>query len=293
MGRRACRQRFSVHENFAYGERMRNLAPDNNQIPIPTRVSAYNPTWERLCPKCSSQFLSSESKNFCCNDMLRRTILPLRPLPLILQNLYIANPDNFSHNSHQYNSLFTFTILGYMGGVVRLLHPHAFAVNGRAYHQVYSASAKGYPTNWFVYDADARDDIVNQRSLNQKIVNLIKCELAAVNPFVEGLRQLYNVNYPRARLIIQQPTNNAKVAACTIVHSTAVIQERSVHIWHVGEENPTYISILDENYEALQYPLFFPQGEIGWRMYWIDPEHSTQQKISQVDYYHYRIMSET
>ncbi|RIB14480.1 hypothetical protein C2G38_2195050 [Gigaspora rosea] len=213
--------------------------------------------------------------------MLRRTILPLRPLPLILQNLYIANPDNFSHNSHQYNSLFTFTILGYMGGVVRLLHPHAFAVNGRAYHQVYSASAKGYPTNWFVYDADARDDIVNQRSLNQKIVNLIKCELAAVNPFVEGLRQLYNVNYPRARLIIQQPTNNAKVAACTIVHSTAVIQERSVHIWHVGEENPTYISILDENYEALQYPLFFPQGEIGWRMYWIDPEHSTQQKISQ------------
>ncbi|KAF0552567.1 ATP-dependent DNA helicase pif1 [Gigaspora margarita] len=270
-----------MHENFAYGESMHNLEPDNNEIPIPTYssrqqwwekltnlynnscVRAYNPTWERLCPKCGSQLLLSESKNFCCNDILRRTILPLRPLPLILQNLYLANPDNFSHNSHQYNSLFTFTILG----VVRLPHPHVFAINGRAYHQVYPANVKGYPANWFVYDADVRDDVVNQRRLNQKIVNLIKHELTAVNPFVEGLRQLYNVDYPQARLIIQQPTNNAKVAACTIVHSTAVIQERYVHIWRVGEENPTYISILDENYEALQYPLFFPHGEIGWRMY--------------------------
>ncbi|KAF0336086.1 hypothetical protein F8M41_016656 [Gigaspora margarita] len=153
-----------------------------------------------------------------------------RPLPLILQNLYLASPDNFSHNSHQYNSLFTFTILGYTGSVVHLLHPHAFAINGRAYHQVYSANAKG---------------------LNQKIVNLIKHKLTAVNLFVEGLRQLYDVDYPQAHLIIRQLTNNAEVAACTIVHSTAVIQERCVHIWHVGKENPTYISILDENYEAL------------------------------------------
>ncbi|KAF0449904.1 hypothetical protein F8M41_002303 [Gigaspora margarita] len=157
--------------------------------------------------------------------MLQCTILSLRPLPLILQNLYIANPDNFSHNSHQYNSLFTFTILGYTGSVVCLLHPHAFAINDHAYYQVYSANVKGYPTNWFVYDADVQDDVVKQCRLNQKIVNLIKCKLTAINPFVEGLCQLYNVNYTQACLIIQQPTNNAEVAACTIIQLTAVIQE--------------------------------------------------------------------
>ncbi|CAG8459518.1 25492_t:CDS:2 [Gigaspora rosea] len=132
------------------------------------------------------------AKKFCCNDMLRCTILPLRLLPLTLQNLYMTNPNNFSHNSRQYNSLFSFTVLGYMGGIVHLPHLHAFAVNGRAYHQVYPANAKGYPTIWFVYDAD-----------------------------------------------------------------------RCVHIWRIGEENPTYINILDENYDALQYLLFFPRGEIA------------------------------
>jgi hypothetical protein len=35
--------------------------------------------------------------------------------------------------------------LGYTGGVVRLPHPHAFAINGHAYHQIHSADTKGYP----------------------------------------------------------------------------------------------------------------------------------------------------
>ncbi|KAF0524824.1 ATP-dependent DNA helicase pif1 [Gigaspora margarita] len=231
MGRPTRHQQFNKYENFTNGKRLRNLALNNSKISITTYnnrlywwetlsnicenscVNVYNPTWERICPQCGSQLLPSEPKNFCCNDMLRCTILSLRPLPLTLQNLYITNPNNFSHNSRQYNSLFSFTILGYTGRVVHLPHLHAFAINGHAYHQIYPANAKGYPTN---------------------------C-----------LYRLYDVDYSQARLIIQQPTNNAEVAACTIVHSTAVIQERCVQIWRVGEENPAYINILDKNYEAL------------------------------------------
>ncbi|CAG8533214.1 16447_t:CDS:2, partial [Dentiscutata heterogama] len=271
----ARRRQFSERENFTNNERVRNLALSDSEIPTATynnrqnwwetlsnlcnncRINTYNPTWKRLCPECGSQLLSSEPKNFCCNNMLRRTIPPLHPLPLTLQNLYNSDPDNFCHNSRQYNSLFSFTVFGYMGGVVRLPHPHAFAINGRAYHQVYPANAKGYPTNWFVYDAEARNCVANQRKLDQEIVKLIEQELATVNPFVRGLYQLYDVDYPQARLIIQQPTNNAEVAACTIIHSTAVIRERHVQIWRV------------------------------------DPKNSKLQKISQVDYYRYRIMSET
>ncbi|CAG8542812.1 5408_t:CDS:2, partial [Cetraspora pellucida] len=113
--------------------------------------------------------------------------------------------------------------LGYTGGVVRLPHPHAFTINGRAYHQ---------------------------RGLDEEVIDLIEQELAAVNPFVQ------------TRLIIQQSTNNTEIAACTIVHSTARVQERCVQIWHVGKEKPDYINILNENYETLQYPLFFPHSEI-------------------------------
>ncbi|CAG8513460.1 22701_t:CDS:2 [Gigaspora margarita] len=151
---------------------------------------------EMIMPSVQFAASSIRAKKFSCNNMLQRTILPLCPLPLTLQNLYMTNPSNFSHNSCQYNSLFSFTILGYTGGVVHLPHPHAFAINGRAYHQ-----------------------------------------------------------------------------------------EQCVQIWRVGEKNPAYINILDESYEALQYPLFFPCSEI-------DFEHSNRQKISQVDYYRYRIISE-
>ncbi|CAG8658269.1 17915_t:CDS:2, partial [Gigaspora rosea] len=222
-----------------------------------------------------------------------RYILPLRPLPPVLQNIYVSNDAaNFGHFSHQYNSLFSFTTIGYTGGIVNL-HPHAFTVNGCAYHQIHSANTEGYPVNWFVYDADARNNIISQCALNQNIVNRIEQELEAINPFIQGLYQLRNVNYPQARLIIQHPTANTEIAACTIVHSTAIMQERCVQIWRINESKSEYINILNENYEALQYPLFFPYGEIGWRMYWIDIENSRTQKISQIDYYRYHIMTES
>ncbi|CAG8664149.1 16506_t:CDS:2, partial [Cetraspora pellucida] len=226
-------------------------------------LHAYTPKWSRLCSDCGSQLLSSEPKNFCCNPLLRHLISPLRPLPPILQNLYEFNNTtvNFSHLSRQYNSLFSFTTLGYTGGVIHLPHLHAFAINGRAYHQIHPANTEGYPVNWFVYDA-----------------------------MHEILR---NMSYPQAQLVIQQSTANAEIATCTIVHSTAIAHERCIQIWRTNETKPEYINILNKHYEALQYPLFFPYGEIGWHIYWTENEHSDSRKISQVDYYCYRIMTET
>ncbi|CAG8695777.1 8981_t:CDS:2 [Gigaspora margarita] len=139
-------------------------------------------------------------------ENLRHYISSLRPLPPVLQNIYMSNfSTNFEHFSHQYNSLFSFTTIGYMGGVVNLQHPHAFTVNGHAYHQIHSANTEGYPINWFVYDADAQNNIVSQRGLDQDIVNQIKQELEAINPFIQA---------------------NAEIAACMIVHSIAIMQEQ-------------------------------------------------------------------
>ncbi|CAG8740582.1 16303_t:CDS:1, partial [Cetraspora pellucida] len=72
-----------------------------------------------------------------------------------------------------------------------------------------------------------------------------------------------------------------------------VVQERCMQIWHVGENKPDYINILNENYEALQYFLFFSYSEIGWHVYWINHGVTYSKKILQVDYYHYRIITET
>ncbi|CAG8702987.1 7932_t:CDS:2, partial [Cetraspora pellucida] len=251
------------HNSQFWWDKLINLSNNN-------RIRAYSPKWNRLCSECGSQLLSSESRNFCCNSLLRRLIPPLRPLSLALQNLYESNANiNFGHYSRQYNSLFSFTTLGYTGGVIHLPHPHAFAINGRAYHQIHSANTR-----------------------DQNIVNLIEQELAIVNLFIQGLYQLRNTNYPQAQLIIQQPTANAEIAACTIVHSTAIVHERSIQIWRINESKPEYINILNEHYEALQYPLFFPYDEVGWQVHWTDATNSYSHKISQVDYYRYHIMTE-
>ncbi|CAG8454268.1 9383_t:CDS:2 [Dentiscutata heterogama] len=125
-----------------------------------------------------AQLLPSERKNFCCNPVLRYLIPPLRPLPLSLYNLYISNSqENFSHLSHQYNSLFLFTTLGYTGGVVHLQHPHTFAINSQAYYQIHSTNMTGNP-------------------LDKDSVNLIEQELATINPFVQAqsFKDLQTVN---------------------------------------------------------------------------------------------------
>ncbi|CAG8777302.1 7219_t:CDS:1, partial [Dentiscutata erythropus] len=50
---------------------------------------------------------------------------------------------------------------------------------------------------------------------------------------------------------IQQATADMEIAACVIVYSTAIVQERTIQIWHINEKTD-YISILNEHYEALQ-----------------------------------------
>ncbi|CAG8782252.1 34452_t:CDS:2, partial [Gigaspora margarita] len=91
----------------------------------------------------------------------------------------------------------------------------------------FTANAEGYPINWFVYDTNARNNTANQHRLDQRNIDIIECTLATINPFVQGLYQLRNTDYPQARLIIQQATADVEIAACIIVHSTAVVQERS------------------------------------------------------------------
>lgn len=144
-----------------------------------------------------------------------------------------------------------------------------------------------------MYNTNTRNCIINQCGLNQKVVNFIKRELTTVNLFVQGLYQLCDMDYPQVQLIIQQLMNNDEIAACIIIYSTAITQECCMQIWRVGKEKPDYINILNENYKALQYLLFFLHGEIGWHIYWIDLEYQNIWKILQVDYYWYHIMTRT
>ncbi|KAF0550637.1 hypothetical protein F8M41_024121 [Gigaspora margarita] len=97
------------------------------------------------------------------------------------------NNKNFGHLSRQYNSLFSFATLGYMGSEIHLPHSHAFIINGHSYYQIHSVNTKGNLVNWFVYDANAQDHIANQCRLDKNVVNLIEQELTIINQFVQSL----------------------------------------------------------------------------------------------------------
>ncbi|CAG8841170.1 29381_t:CDS:2, partial [Gigaspora margarita] len=125
------------------------------------------------------------------------------------------------HLSHQYNSLFSFTTLGF------------------------TANTEGYLINWFVYDTNAQNNTANQCRLNQRNIDIIEYTLATINPFVQGLYQLRNTDYLQAQLIIQQATADIEIAAYIIIYSTAVVQERSVQIWKINKKSlrPDHASI--------------------------------------------------
>ncbi|CAG8818943.1 11139_t:CDS:2, partial [Dentiscutata erythropus] len=48
------------------------------------------------------------------------------------------------------------------------------------------------------------------------------------------LYQLCDTNYSHAQLEIQQAIADMEIAACVIVHSTAIVQERTIQIWCIA-----------------------------------------------------------
>ncbi|CAG8788182.1 7141_t:CDS:2, partial [Gigaspora margarita] len=109
--------------NTSYNETTNSLNDDydNDQswwellsrISNSSRIQAYTPRLRQLCLICSARLLLLERRDFCCNSKIRNLILLLLQLPPALQSLYMNNKD-FGYLSHRYNSLFSFTILGYM-----------------------------------------------------------------------------------------------------------------------------------------------------------------------------------
>ncbi|EJT96503.1 hypothetical protein DACRYDRAFT_112701 [Dacryopinax primogenitus] len=53
-------------------------------------------------------------------------------------------------------------------------------------------------------------------------------------------------------------------AAIMHANNSTLVNPHSILIWRLGDDQPSYISILSQHYELLQYPLLFPHGTLGW-----------------------------
>ena len=102
-------------------------------------------------------------------------------------------------------------------------------------------------------------------------------ELATLNPFVHKLRYSFDSSTTQTlTLELRAPSTGGDIAA--LIHSNNLHQAspRNVLIQYNGSLTRQQIDILSPFYEPLQYPIFFPQGTLGW---------SPESSISQIRWY--------
>ena len=92
--------------------------------------------------------------------------------------------------------------------------------------------------------------------------------LTQVNPFVHSLQilgQLDPVACPNASLTLDESGSSAKIAAIMSYDNTIQMEVRSRRII-IARANGTNqkISTISHLWEPLLYPLYFPEGTLGW-----------------------------
>ena len=74
---------------------------------------------------------------------------------------------------------------------------------------------------------------------------------------------------------------------------SCIYTTRTVVYWKHGESRPTFINPLNPLYEPLQYPLFYPHRTNGWHINLYSLSPPAYAKISLIEYYHQRVLTES
>ena len=155
-----------------------------------------------------------------------------------------------------------------------LMHPNqAPAGNGvqprLMYHQLY------------IYDPqhELENRVAFIPQLNEVVTQSLQEMLHAVNPFVQlfhtGAERLQAHPDMNLRIIIRdpdrrknrtynRPTTMNEVGGIMLDDGSATTHERDIVIERRGAPFPERISYMHACYMPMQYPLLFPQGDLGW-----------------------------
>jgi hypothetical protein len=123
------------------------------------------------------------------------------------------------------------------------------------------------------------------------MVTLVRTFLERVNPYVHSIRhgvdQVGSLAWPIG-VELRVPPAGGEVAAIINTDGLRDVQPRQVVFFHRGGQLPRFLPILSCQYEALQYPLLFPHGTLGWGF----KESGKNLPCSQVDWYRHLFLSE-
>ena len=221
------------------------------------------------CPSCQLPLLTGERPGFCCGPNGSRKITALPPLPQEY-DVFINDPC-ISSLSRILNLVFSFASLETTqpfpntppGG------PSFLVIQGKVYHRL-RPTHHDSAVRWLLHDGFLQQAAPHSRwlpSLPPSWTDALTTALSRVNPFVMQVRNLtaISTNIPTAHLILQDSGTSPEIAAIMCYENTTRTQmkPRNLLISKTDGRNQT-IPTVSRLWEPLAYPLFFPQGTLGW-----------------------------
>lgn len=246
------------------------------------------PTWEigfirspalnytrRHCRFCGIPLLTGERLGFCCgkNGSHRNDVRDLPPLPPEF-NVFLNHP-NIASLSRILNLIFSFAALESSA-----LFPHNagppgfFAIQGKLYHRI----RPGYPNSgvhWILHDG-YQMDLAPHHNWAAVIPNewkvAVQTALLRINPFARALRQLHDTpqHIPTARVELID-SGAGEIAALLRYDNTALgeVNPRQLVVSRTSGRSQRILTT-SRLWEPLSYPLFFPEGTLGWGVAGVD-----------------------
>ena len=218
----------------------------------------------------------TEANGWCCTKG-KYIVPPLPPYSPALADTIVATQSSLASQSRRLNNLFAFTSIGVTGGFRQLPTPSNVAITGRVYHQLYDITQGSQSLRWFLYDEHGHDREAAQQGIVPELVAKFHHELATLNPFIRKLRHSFDSSTTQTLIVELRATSTGGDIAA-LIHSNNLHQPnpRSILIQYNGSLTRQQIDILSPFYEPLQYPIFFPQGTLGW---------SPETPMSQIRWY--------
>ena len=259
-------------------------------------------TWGHHCPHCHILLLTGEKPGFCCgpNGSRLNDVPPLPPLPNEF-NIFL-NDTNISASSRILNLIFSFASLETTHAFPQNRGPLGFfSIQGKVYHRV-RPTHKNSAVRWFLYDGHLNDiphsDLA--ATIPKHWINAATAALLRINPFVHGLRTLsVQANlFPTAQLTLSDSGGTPEIAAIISYENTTARQIRPRQlIIKPKNRQSLHISAVSRLWEPLAYPLFFPNGSLGWGLMnnnyaSLDSDHAENKPTTQMWHYRARLLRE-
>jgi Helitron helicase-like domain at N-terminus len=268
---------------------------DNHELwfqKLPKELSPFSNIWTKICTSCSAKLLGTESDQWC----YYKGRLSLPALPQYPESMkFLFNEENLTKTNmlcRKINNLFSFSVLGvHMGNFRQFRGPANVVLQGRTYHRLIDVTSGQHSLRWFLYDEAERTSKAIMLRIPEDWKENIRQTLEDINPYVGYARQLDREADTSTTEImaLELRSNPISGEIAAVIHSGTIgdISPRSVCIWKSGQRQPEFISILNEHYESLQYPLLFPHGTLGWGK----RQHETAG-WTQMEWYRYRLLTE-